>query len=124
MISFKDETKNIIGRLQAIGNLTGARDHFFKLNEGNPGDGVCALYDNPKSNLRLYCIRYGTQIIVLGDGGHKPKVIRTLQEESKLKDANYFLRLLSNEITQRIRDREITYRNDGLEFEGELEFDI
>ncbi len=75
-ISFKSELKDIVSRLSVIGHKTGARENFFKLNEGNPGDGVCALYDRPGSNLRLYCIRYGALIIVLGGGGHKPKTIR------------------------------------------------
>ncbi len=56
-ISFKSETKDIIQRLRTIGTKTGARVQFFKEWEGAPGDGVCALYDIPNSNLRLYCIR-------------------------------------------------------------------
>jgi len=41
--SFKSELKDIINRLKVIGNKTGAREQFFKLKEGKPGDGVCAL---------------------------------------------------------------------------------
>ncbi|MBK6979124.1 MAG: hypothetical protein IPH28_20170 [Cytophagaceae bacterium] len=59
------------------------------------GDGVCALYDDPDRNLRLYCIRYGKQIVVLGGGGHKPKTIRALQEDEKLKQENYLIRNIS-----------------------------
>ena len=64
--SFKDEIKNILMRLKSIGQKAGAKEYFFKIFEGNPGDGVCALYDEPESNLRLYCIRYGTQIRISG----------------------------------------------------------
>ena len=120
--SFKGETKDILMRLHTIGHLTGARIDFFKQYEGKSGDGVCALYDAPDSNLRLYCIKYGTQIVVIGNGGPKPKSIRTLQQDEKLSDANYFLRWLSEQITQRIRTRDIEYTNDYLDFSGNLEF--
>lgn len=59
---FFDEINDINKRLINIGKI-GARENFFKLKEGNPSDGVCALYDNPNSNLRLYCIRYGNYYI-------------------------------------------------------------
>lgn len=61
----------MVQRLKIIGTKTGAREQFFKLHEGNPGDGVCALFDLPDKNLRLYCIRYNTQIIILGGGWNK-----------------------------------------------------
>jgi len=121
-ISFKSETKDILKRLYSIGHTTGARIQFFKEWEGKPGDGVCALFDIPTSNLRLYCIYFGSQLIVVGSGGHKPKDIRTLQQDDKLKAENYLLREISAQITQRIKDKEIRYTNDFLNFEGNLEF--
>ena len=99
VINHKAEVEDIIKRLHNIGKI-GARIHFFKIDEGVPGDGVCALYDNPNSHLRLYCIRYGNDIVILGGGGFKPKTIRTLQQNKKLKTENYFLRDLSKQITQ------------------------
>jgi hypothetical protein len=119
---FISEIKDIAVRLRTIGQSTGARENFFKHKEGSPGDGVCALYDIPKSNLRLYCIRYGSQIIILGSGGPKAKNLRALQEDQKLTETNYFLKWLSNQITQRIIGKEITFINDGLDFDGDLEF--
>ncbi|MCF8302482.1 MAG: hypothetical protein K9I94_04330 [Bacteroidales bacterium] len=124
IISFKNETKDIVKRLKTIGSRTGARTHFFKEFEGEPGDGVCALYDKPGSNLRLYCIRYGTQILVVGSGGPKNKTIRAFQEDKKLKNENYFLRWLSSQITERIRGKDITFINDGFDLKGNLEFEI
>ncbi|MHC1705756.1 MAG: hypothetical protein AB9846_17780 [Tenuifilaceae bacterium] len=119
---FLSELNDIIIRLKVIGSKTGAREHFFKLNEGEPGDGVCALYDIPESNLRLYCIRYGTLLVILGGGGYKPKSIRKLQQDPKLKDENYFLRGLSAKITKRIQEGEIKFTNDHKDLEGNLEF--
>ncbi len=121
--SFKSETIDIIRRLNSIGLKTGARPQFFKENEGAPADGVCALYDDPDSNLRLYCIRFGSQLIVIGGGGHKPKAIRSFQKDPKLKEENYFLRWLSSQITQRIKDKEIRYTKDHFDFDGNLEFE-
>lgn len=120
--SFKSEILDIVKRLNGIGKHTGARIDFFKDWEGKPGDGVCALYDSPRFKLRLYCIRYGADIIILGGGGYKPKSISALQEDQKLKDENYFLRELSQKITERIINKEIKYSNDGLDFQGDLEF--
>ena len=117
---FKSELNSIIKRLVTIGNTTGAREEYFKINEGIPGDGVCALFDSPGKKLRLYCIRYGTTIVILGGGGKKQ--VRKLQEDEKLEDENYYLRDLSAVITKRIMEGEIWYSGDNMEFEGNLEF--
>ena len=117
---FKSELNFIIERLIAIGNIRGAREQYFKLNEGVPGDGVCALFDIPGIKLRLYCIRYGTSIVIVGGGGLKK--VNKLQQDKKLKDENYYLRDLSAIITKRIMEGEIWYSDDDMEFEGNLEF--
>lgn len=120
--SFLSETIDILKRLKTIGHKTGARIQYFKEFEGKPGDGVCALFDNPDSKLRIYCILFGTQLLVVGGGGPKPKNISAFQEDKKLKDENYFLRWLSEQITQRIKEKEITFENNYLDFSGDLEF--
>ena len=121
---FNIEVKDILKRLTLIANKTGARDNFFKLNEGTIGDGVSALYDNPNSNLRLYCIKYGDGIILLGGGGFKPKSIRSLQENPKLKNENYLLRAISKLITQKMRDKDLLFSKDYKEFEGDFNLEI
>ena len=110
---FSDELVDIRNRLTVIANKTGARDQFFKINEGNPGDGICALYDDPDKKLRLYCIRYGTVAIILGGGGEKSKKIKALQEDKKLKDENYLLRKISKGITKALKDGQIKWSGDG-----------
>lgn len=87
-----------------------------------PGDGVCALHDMPNSNLRLCCIRYGNSLIILGGGGPKSKQIRALQENNKLTKENYLLRRLSIEITNRTTEGEISFTNEGMDLEGNLNF--
>ena len=121
---FEAEIKDILKRLIVITHSTGARDNFFKLNEGTIGDGVSALYDNPNLNLRLYCIKYGDSIILLGGGGFKPKSIRALQEDPKLKSENYLLRTISKLITQKMRDKDLFLSKDYKEFEGDFNLEI
>jgi putative component of toxin-antitoxin plasmid stabilization module len=118
--SFKNELKDIINRIKTIGNKTGAREQFFKLKEGKPGDGVCALYDHPDKNLRLYCIRYGKTLIILGGGGEK--TTQTLQEDYKLKEENYFLRKVAKDIQERMQEGEIEFSDDFMDLLGNLEF--
>lgn len=118
--SRRSEILDLVSRLNTIGKETGAKYDFFKHKEGELGDGVCALYDIPDSNLRLYCIRYGNHLVILGGGGHKSKDIRTFQENEKLKDENYFLRWLSKAITEKMKEKEIRLTDDGLDLEGDL----
>lgn len=120
---FPDEVKDIAKRILSFKEV-GARENFFKINEGKPGDGVCALYDDEKSNLRLYCIRYGTVLVVLGSGGHKPKTTRRLQETKKLEDENQIMRNLSAEIEKRRRNGELSFSKDFLEIDGDLIFNL
>ncbi len=117
--SFKSELIDILDRLKVIGKHTGARESYFKLYEGEPGDGICALYDEPDKSLRLYCIRYGCLIIILGGGGHKQS--HTLQEDKKLKQENYFLRQVVKDIKRKMELGDIKISEDGTEFLGNLE---
>lgn len=121
--SSKSEINNILQRLKTIADKTGARESFFKTKEGHPGDGICALYDQPKSKLRLYCIRYGQELIILGSGGPKPKTIRALQEDEKLTNENYLLREISKRIMEALKDKDLQFSKDFLDFEGNLNLD-
>lgn len=123
VIAFKSEIIDINKRISAINRIVGAEKHFFKFDEGKPGDGVCALYDTPAKNLRLYCIRNGNAMIILGGGGPKPKSVRKLQDDPKLKEENYLLRKISALIAERTREGEIRFSEDGTELYGNLEFD-
>jgi hypothetical protein len=112
---------SILSKLILIGHKTGAKEQFFKLNEGNLGDGICALYDSPDKKLRLYCIRYGNNTIVIGGGGAKE--VRTLQEDPKLKQENYLLRAISKIITEAIKNQDITWDLSDTKLIGNLIFD-
>jgi hypothetical protein len=124
LYSLKDEIIDIVQRLKTIGKVTGARDQFFKLNEGALGDGVCALYDQTGKKLRLYCIKYGSVLLIIGGGGIKPKTIKSLQEDKKLTEENYLLRKISKLLSTRIKEGTIKYTNAGMDLSGNLEFEI
>lgn len=94
------EVKDLLKRLRVVGHDTGARPDFFKPHEGNPGDFIEALYDNPGRVLRLYCLRYDETVLVLGGGGPKPKSARALQDVPALKAENYLLRRIAKILNQ------------------------
>lgn len=118
---YSDELNDLSNRLQLIASNTGAREQFFKINEGNPGDGVCALYDLPEKYLRLYCIRYGCVSVILGGGGEKPEGMKALQESEKLTEENYILRDISAAISKAIRAGIIEWSEDGMNLLGETD---
>jgi hypothetical protein len=115
------EIQSIVDRIEIIGHVTGAREQFFKPNEGKPGDGICALYDSPDKKLRLYCIRYGATCILLGGGGIKK--VRALQDDPKLKEENYLLRGISQRITDALKAGDLYWTVDGRALEGTFIFE-
>ena len=122
LLTKRNEIRFILNRLQEIGHTTGARDIYFKHNEGKPGDGVCTLYDEPGRELRLFCIRFGSVAIILGGGGPKAKGIAAWQEDKKLTlEASQMIEI-SKAIIARISNRELKWSSDGRELTGNLIF--
>jgi hypothetical protein len=120
--AFPGEVEDIVSRIEIISSKTGLRDDFIKPDEGNLGDGIQAFYDKPDSNLRLYFIRFGNVAIVLGGGGHKPKNIRRLQDDPKLKDENYFLRKVSAVLAEAVQDGTLLVTDQGLESDTDFTY--
>lgn len=87
------------------------------------GDGICALYDNPDKNLRLFCIRNGNVNVIIGGGAEKPKSMKAFQESTKLTEENYFLRAVSQLFMERLKEKDIRYSKDGMDLEGDLTFE-
>lgn len=115
-----DEVRDIDQRLQVIGTLQGAREQYFKHNEGKYGDGVCALYDEPDRQLRLYCIRYGNLAIIVGGGG--PKNVRAWQDDKKLTEQVGIMMRVSKDILRRLNNGDIEWSDDGRFLIGNLKF--
>ncbi len=120
---YETEVTKLSIRLQEIGRK-GVREHYVKLNEGIPGDGVCALYDEPDHQLRLYAIRYGASAIVIGGGGYKSADTRAWQDNLKLKKHAELMIAISKELTKKITAKEIQFSGNGKILEGELYFEI
>lgn len=109
---YRAELGEIANKLNTMSSRTGFAENFFKLNEGKPGDGVCALTDL-KGKLRLYCIRFGNILLVLGGGGPKSKLIRAYEEDPKLLSENLMIREVSNAMAKAIREKDLILEEDG-----------
>lgn len=116
------ELTEITSKLETMSSETGFTDIFFKLNEGKPGDGVCAITDT-KKKLRMYCIRFGNIILVLGGGGPKPKQIRAFQEDPKLLSENSLIRKVSVAMAKAIKEKTIRIEDDG-RLSGKMEIEL
>lgn len=113
----RDEIRDIINTLELMGKSKGIATHLIKDNEGSPGDGIVALFDNPDRNLRLYGIKFGSGIIILGGGGIKD--VRAWQDDPILKAKVEILKKFSKIINVKIRDRDIMITKDDT-LEGDL----
>lgn len=121
-LEYEEELKNILTTIEIMSNRKGVAEFLLKNHEGGIGDGIIALFDNPEHHLRLYGIRFGSGILILGGGGFKSKDIRAWQEDEKLSSEVEKLKYISKKITERIKDREITFSDNDLEIEGNLIF--
>ena len=117
----RDELREMLLRLREIGHNTGARETFFRPNEGKRGDGIEALKAITGKRLRLYCIRNGQVAVIIGGGG--PKTTRTWQEDPKLKAENELLQRISKTIIEALKATDIWWSPDGLTLEGDLTLD-
>lgn len=119
---YPDEVEDIWSKLQFMGCEGGARLQFFRENEGKPGDGVVALLKESGFTLRLYAIRYGATLLILGSGGYKDSSIDAWQKDEVLKYHAEEMIKISALITERIKSKEIIICDDGT-LEGDLYFD-
>jgi hypothetical protein len=118
---YSQEVVDITRQILTMANKVGVQEQFFTRPEGKLGQDVWDLRDYPKKRLRLYCIKLSGVAIILGGGGPKPKGIAAFQEVPKLKNENYLIRMVSDAVTQRIRDKEIRWNGD--EIVGNLLFE-
>jgi hypothetical protein len=81
-------------------------------------DLVCALFDLPDKNLRLYCIRLYKHIVIVGNGG--PKNVRAWQDDVKLSREVHEMMHYSKIIRTKLNNGELFFSEDGLRFGGNL----
>lgn len=80
------------------------------------------MFDEPDYKLRLYCIKYGKEIVILGGGGVKD--VRAWQDDPKLNEEASLIIKIAKEINQAIKEKDIKYSNDYMRLEGDLTFEI
>lgn len=119
---YPDEISEIWSKLEFMGREGGARIQFFRENEGCPGDGVVALLKESGFTLRLYAIRFGSVLLILGSGGYKSSSIGSWQEDEILSKHAIEIMRISRLITERIRNKDITIGIDGT-LTGDLYFE-
>jgi hypothetical protein len=118
--NYRSEILDIIARLKVIGHRTGARKDFFKEFEGEIGDLVCALYDDPDKKLRLYCMRFGGDFVILGGGG--PKEVRAWQDDPNLKYHAETMIAIAKKVHGRFKDGDLCWTTDYKDIKGDLTF--
>ena len=119
---YPEEVDEIWAKLRFMGNEGGARIQFFRENEGTPGDGVVALLKESGYPLRLYAIRYGTILLILGSGGFKDPKTAAWQDDDILRKHALEMISISAKITERIREKDIIIGPDG-SLTGDLYFE-
>jgi hypothetical protein len=116
---FPNELMNILSRLKRVGNNFSALESWFKLDEGlHWNDHICAFYDVPDRNLRLFCIRLSEKIIILGNGG--PKNVRAWQDDSRLSREVHEMMLYSKIIHTQLENKHLKLSGNRLKLEGNL----
>ena len=119
---YPEEVDEIWAKLRYMGNEGGARIQFFREHEGVPGDGVVALLKESAFRLRIYAIRYGSILLILGSGGYKGEGVAAWQDDDILTEHATEIIRISAQITERIKDKSITISPDGT-LKGDLYFE-
>ena len=103
--------------LRTIGDEGGLNDHL--INEGGSLKAIPIV----TSTLRLYCFKVNECIIILGNGGHKPKNVRAYQDDPELNKYVSDLRETGRNLINRIRNssKASIYQ---CKLYGNLEFEI
>lgn len=121
-MQYPEETKNLITKIRSMGQISGLRKDLFRMAEGRLGDMVVAISDDITATLRVYGIRYGNTILLLGGGG--PKFVRAWQEDPKLKQAAEEMIAISDAMKEKITNREITWTRNEMEWTGDFHINL
>ena len=120
---YEDKAMNLVGRIKSMGTKTGVIDEFLKLNESEikgKAENMCALFDKPKKEMRLFCIKISNKIIVIGDGAPKPPNIIKWQQCPTLSKAARYMMLISEAIKSKVNSGSLSISSDGMSFKGNL----
>jgi len=107
----KDDLYIIVAWMDRIAK-NGALERYFR-NESKMKDGVGAV-PIETAELRLYCLRITDKILIIGNGGYKPKTQKDYNSIPQLNDSVELLAGLDCIIKKRISNREITINSKEL----------
>lgn len=88
---YEEKVDLILDTMEVMANELGAYHRFFKP-EGSHSVFRFRINDDDTHPLRSYCLKYGGQIVVLGNGGKKELNTVTYQDKDELYDAVKVLR--------------------------------
>lgn len=110
----------ISGLIAKIGE-NGALERYFRY-AGKPSDRIVELPEHHIKNAkyRLYCLRFGEVIVVLGNGGLK--TTRTYQQDDNLNNCVKVLKKIDQQIDYLLKSGQLVI--DGQNFKGKLKFQI
>ena len=112
--NLENEFDDILSWLEVMGEEHGAKQHLFRNEMKADALPPSAQYLKIiyHENLRLYCMRISTQIVILFNGGVKSKKARTAQDCPSVKPHFVLANILAGKIEKLITDKELTYSND------------
>lgn len=114
--TYKEDYESIMSVITHMGRYTGAEEHYFR--HERAAEALPPPYWS--GDVRLYCSRVNTDIVILGNG-----CVKTTQKAQQSKDCLFhfeFMNELSRHITQRIVEGDLRIYNRQLE--GNLHFKI
>jgi len=118
---YKDIGAMMLEGLDNMADRHGFEEQFFKLGEGNLADNVVAF---GKREIRLYCLRFSTIILIIGNGGYKPKDKRTYEEVPELYQKVKNLQSDLKIIDKAIKEKDLTFGDISFNEKTPIEFNI
>lgn len=117
-IDFGEDFDIIIHYLDRIGE-EGAIDVFLR-----PEGGSLKAVPADPCALRLYCFRVNPNILIIGNGGHKPRHIKTYQDSKELNKYICDLRESCRKLMSKMKYRSAQANIYNGKLYGDLIFDI
>lgn len=118
--NYPQEVSKIEIRLELMGNQLGAREIYFKEEADGKFQGRIAkkyfvrIMDAGIGTLRVYCLRFGNDALILFDGGIKPNKVTKWQDDPKLMPIVERAMKIARCITSKIDAREIQWKGNLL----------
>ncbi|HEX2865680.1 MAG TPA: hypothetical protein VHO03_01495 [Ignavibacteriales bacterium] len=96
---FSEIIQNIVIKIDQMARVTGAREIFFKP-EGPSMVFRINIGRDETYPLRLYCLRYNDQVVLLGGGGYKDLSTVRYQDKEELNNAVKLLRAVDKSLKE------------------------